>query len=60
MDCQSQIRVLRLTGFTISDLRLAMADLLRIRPEVLGRIFERLQLPTIAFVWLHGVKVKDF
>jgi hypothetical protein len=33
---------------------------LRLSVQALGRIFERLQLPTIAFVWLQGVKVKDF
>ena len=34
--------------------------MLRLSVQVLGRIFESLQLATIAFVWLQGVKVKRF
>ena len=32
---------------------------LRLSVRAFGRIFERLQLATFAFVWLRGVKVKD-
>ena len=33
---------------------------LRLSVQVFGRIFERLQLATLAFVGLQGVKVKEF